>query len=77
MSTDVSEEAPAQCEAKEIQAKLEAVFRRQRTNDKQPVVRPCGIINARSAMHHHEAVSNVLILIEEIYSLPVHTSDNI
>ncbi|KAG6375794.1 hypothetical protein JVT61DRAFT_2647 [Boletus reticuloceps] len=42
-------------------AKIKAVFRRHRTNNEQLVVRPCGIINGRSTMYHHEAISNVLV----------------
>ncbi|KAG2152954.1 hypothetical protein DEU56DRAFT_850012, partial [Suillus clintonianus] len=70
ISTGVDDEEDRACEAKETQGKLKAIFRRQRTNNEQLVVRPCGIINARSTMYHHEAVSNVLLLIEQIYSLP-------
>ncbi|KAG1777175.1 hypothetical protein EV702DRAFT_1197503 [Suillus placidus] len=69
-STGVSEELPTECEAKETQVKLKAIFRCQCTNNEQLVIRPCGIINGRSTMYHHEAVSNVLVLIEQIYSLP-------
>lgn len=59
-STGVNDEDRA-CKEKETQGKLKALFRRQRTNNEQLVVRPCGIINARSTMYHHEAVSNVLV----------------
>ncbi|KAF8426822.1 hypothetical protein L210DRAFT_3420560 [Boletus edulis BED1] len=50
-------------------AKIKAVFRRHRTNNEQLVVRPCGIINGRSTMYHHEAISNVLVMIQQLYSL--------
>ncbi|KAG2751907.1 hypothetical protein P692DRAFT_20871831 [Suillus brevipes Sb2] len=58
------------CSAKDLQPKLKAIFRRQRTNNKQLVVRPCGIISGRGTMYHHEAVSNVLIMVEKMFSLP-------
>ncbi|KAG1724048.1 uncharacterized protein EDB91DRAFT_1087613 [Suillus paluster] len=70
ISTGVDDEEDRACEAKETQGKLKANFRRQWTNNEQLVVRPCGIINACSTMYHHEAVSNVLLLIKQIYSLP-------
>lgn len=44
-------------------SKIKAVFRRSRTNNEQLVVRPCGIINGRCTMYHHEAISNVLVRI--------------
>ncbi|KAN0075257.1 hypothetical protein V8E55_011280 [Tylopilus felleus] len=59
-----------QCPNKTAPKKLKAVFRRQRTNNEQLVVRPCGIINGRATMYNHEVVSNVLIFIEQLYSLP-------
>lgn len=42
-------------------SKIKAIFRRSRTSNEQLVVRPCGIINGRSTMYHHEAISNVLV----------------
>lgn len=49
------------CSAKDIPSKIKATFRRQRTNNEQLIVRPCGIISGRGTMYHHEAVSNVLV----------------
>lgn len=49
------------CHAKDAPPKLKATFRRQRTNNEQLVVRPCGVICGRGTMYHHEAVSNVLV----------------
>ncbi|KAF8432538.1 hypothetical protein L210DRAFT_828562, partial [Boletus edulis BED1] len=50
--------------------KLKAIFCRQRTNNEQLFVRPCGVICSRATMYHHEAMSNVLILFEKMFSLP-------
>jgi len=70
-STGVSDLAPNEpsnrdtgvpaCSGKDAPVKLKAVFRRQRTNNEQLIVRPCGIISGRGTMYHHEAVSNVLV----------------
>ncbi|KAG1908003.1 uncharacterized protein F5891DRAFT_938956 [Suillus fuscotomentosus] len=49
------------CSAKDIPSKIKATFRRQRTNNEQLIVRPCGIISGCGTMYHHEAVSNVLV----------------
>jgi hypothetical protein len=49
------------CQSKDTPPKLKAIFRRQCTNNEQLVVRPCGVINGRGTMYHHEAVSNVLV----------------
>jgi hypothetical protein len=49
------------CSAKDTPLKLKATFRRQRTNNEQLVVHPCGVICGRGTMYHHEAVSNMLV----------------
>ncbi|KAG1873259.1 hypothetical protein C8R48DRAFT_593873, partial [Suillus tomentosus] len=79
-STGVSDLAPNEpsnhdngvpaCSGKDAPVKLKAVFHRQCTNNEQLIVRPCGIISGRGTMYHHEAISNVLILVEKIFSLP-------
>ena len=50
-----------QCTEKTLPKKVKATFRRQRTNNEQLLVRPCGVINGRGTMYNHEAVSNVLV----------------
>lgn len=65
-STGVSDvpSAPApepSCMGKDAPVKVKATFRRQRTNNEQLIVRPCGVISGRGTMYHHEAVSNVLV----------------
>ncbi|KAG2741488.1 hypothetical protein P692DRAFT_201726600 [Suillus brevipes Sb2] len=74
-STGISDLVPSapessSCANKDAPTKVKATFRRQRTNNEQLIVRPCGIISGRGTMYHHEAVSNVLILVEKIFSLP-------
>ncbi|KAG1869640.1 hypothetical protein F4604DRAFT_1927056 [Suillus subluteus] len=58
------------CSAKDTPPKLKATFHCQHTNNKQLVVRPCGVICGRGTMYHHETVSNVLIMIEKMFTLP-------
>ncbi|KAG1823236.1 hypothetical protein EV424DRAFT_1538567 [Suillus variegatus] len=58
------------CSAKDIPSKIKATFRCQHTNNEQLIVRPCGIISGRGTMYHHEAVSNVLIMVKKMFSLP-------
>lgn len=53
--------SPPACSGKDAPVKLKAVFRQQRTNNEQLIVRPCGIISGQGTMYHHEAVSNVLV----------------
>ncbi|KAG1850679.1 hypothetical protein F4604DRAFT_1661024 [Suillus subluteus] len=67
---DTQPDPAVDCQSKDTPPKLKAIFRRQRTNNEQLVVRPCGVINGRGTMYHHEAVSNVLVMIEQLYSLP-------
>jgi hypothetical protein len=42
-------------------SKIKTIFHRSCTSNEQLVVHPCGIINGRSTMYHHEAISNVLV----------------
>lgn len=49
------------CPDKDEASKLKATFFRQRTNNEQLFIRPCGVISGRGTMYHHEAVSNVLV----------------
>ena len=58
---DSSARSQPDCSAKQEAPKLKGVFCRQRTNNEQLFVRPCGIICGRGTMYHHEAVSNVLV----------------
>ncbi|KAG2039986.1 hypothetical protein BDR03DRAFT_980326 [Suillus americanus] len=58
------------CSAKDILSKIKPTFRRQHTNNEQLIVHPCGIISGCGTMYHHEAVSNVLIMVEKMFSLP-------
>ena len=61
-STGVSDlDSTWTCNGIETTSKVKAVFRCCRTNNEQLVVRPCGIINGRGTMYHHEAISNVLV----------------
>lgn len=66
-----SQDIPAQseCTSKTSPKKIKAVFQRQRTNNEQLIVRPCGIINGRGTMYNHEAVSNVLVRDNVFYLL--------
>ncbi|KAG1838440.1 hypothetical protein DFJ58DRAFT_733816 [Suillus subalutaceus] len=59
-----------QLDAKDTPPKLKATFRRQHTNNEQLVVRPCRVICGCGTMYHHEAVSNVLIMIKKMFTLP-------
>ncbi|KAG2340478.1 hypothetical protein BDR05DRAFT_1034938 [Suillus weaverae] len=68
-STGVSDHHADGCSAKDPPSKIKATFRRQRTNNKQLIIHPCGIISGHGTMYHHEAVSNVLIMIEKMFSL--------
>ncbi|KAG1731337.1 uncharacterized protein EDB91DRAFT_1085097 [Suillus paluster] len=58
------------CPDKDEAVKLKATFFWQRTNNEQLFICPCGVISGRGTMYHHEAVSNVLVLFEKIFSLP-------
>lgn len=60
-SSDPISQIPDTCQDKEESFKLKAMFFRQRTNNEQLFIRPCGVISGRGTMYHHEAVSNVLV----------------
>ncbi|KAG1882693.1 hypothetical protein F4604DRAFT_1576878, partial [Suillus subluteus] len=71
LDTIMSSQAVADgCSTKDTPPKLKATFCRQCTNNKQLVVRPCGVICGCGTMYHHEAVSNMLIMIEKMFTLP-------
>ena len=62
ISTGISDPVDTvDCSDKKEPPKLKAIFCRQRTNNEQLFVHPCGIICGRATMYHHEAVSNVLV----------------
>ncbi|KAG2126136.1 hypothetical protein BD769DRAFT_1668569 [Suillus cothurnatus] len=58
------------CSAKDIPSKIKATFWHQCTNNEQLIIHPCGIISGHGTMYHHEAVLNVLIMAEKMFSLP-------
>ncbi|KAG2335661.1 hypothetical protein BDR05DRAFT_953909 [Suillus weaverae] len=70
MLTGVLDHHADGCSAKDPPSKIKATFQNQHTNNEQLVVHPCGIISSRGTMYHHEAISNVLIMIEKMFSLP-------
>ncbi|KAJ6505310.1 hypothetical protein C8R45DRAFT_1091049 [Mycena sanguinolenta] len=50
--------------------KIKAVFHRRRTHNEQILVRPCGVIFARATFFGAEAVSNVLLFVKNVFSVP-------
>lgn len=50
--------------------KIKAKFNRIRTHNEQTAVRPCGVCLGRVTMYGAEAVSNILVLLKKIFSVP-------
>ncbi|KAJ7189855.1 hypothetical protein GGX14DRAFT_607746 [Mycena pura] len=62
-----------ECEAKKSDGgnrKFKAKFGRQRTHNKQTLIRLCGVIHARVTMYGAEAVSNVPLFVQVAFSVP-------
>ncbi|KAJ2927262.1 hypothetical protein H1R20_g9835, partial [Candolleomyces eurysporus] len=63
---------PSDCPSKSESGnvKYKAQFGRLHTHNEQTLVRPCGVVFARATMYGAEAVSNVLVLIKQAFSVP-------
>ncbi|KAJ7674269.1 hypothetical protein B0H14DRAFT_3687488 [Mycena olivaceomarginata] len=62
-----------ECEAKKAEAgnrRFKAKLGRQRTHNEQTLIRPCGVFHARATMYGAEAVSNVLLFVQAVFSVP-------
>jgi hypothetical protein len=49
---------------------LKAQMGRMQTHNEQTLVRPCGVIFARATMYRAEAVSNFLVMVKNVFSIP-------
>ncbi|KAF8957605.1 hypothetical protein BDZ97DRAFT_1669810 [Flammula alnicola] len=71
-SVGVADEIPEPCPSKSTAGNrtFKAHFGRRRTHNEQTLVRPCGVIFARATMFGAEAVSNFLVMLKNVFSVP-------
>ncbi|KAJ6602853.1 hypothetical protein DFH09DRAFT_1470889 [Mycena vulgaris] len=69
-SIGVTDEACAASKSETGNRKYKALFGRSRTHNLQTICRPCGILVAQAPFYNAEAVSNVLLFVQKVFSVP-------
>ncbi|KAJ7104619.1 hypothetical protein C8R44DRAFT_640225, partial [Mycena epipterygia] len=77
-SVGVVDEACTASKSETGNHKYKALFGRSRTHNLQSICRPCGVIVAQASFYNTKAVSNVLLFVQKVFSIPcVHKLEHL
>ena len=64
------EPCPSKAPTRNTLKPIKTLFNRRCTYNEQTLVQPCGVIYARATMYGAEAVSNFLVMVKNVFSVP-------